>query len=364
MIRSVVTIDSQPVESLSAATLLDWQRICCEQAEFAGPYYRPEFSQGVARVRRGVHVGLIREHGELAAVFPYERDAAGRGRAVASRLSDFHCIIGRLKQPPTPRELLHDCQLKSFQFDHWPRLQLLPGQQTRRSMTSPFLDLSQGFEHYFAKRLSIGATRLRKVGQVTRKLEREVGPVTFHHQDNDPLAWKLLLEWKSDQYRRSGALDIFRYPWVADVLRSLSQQQSPHFAATMMTLRAGSRIAAVHFGMRSGPIVHWWFPAYAPDLARYSPGLIMLIEAAKYFAANGCQRIELGKGNEPYKASLTSDYVEMTEGVLCHGGWNDRLCEKSYAWLAAARAIPGKSLFRQLSKRVHNLLDHRDFRQH
>ncbi len=362
MVCNVCAIEAYPIERLPAEVFSAWEKICDTQFEFANPYFRPEFSQAVATVRGNAHVGVLREAGEIVGVFPHERDSAGRARPVGCRLSDFHCVIGRRQIQASANELLEGCNLKSFRFDHWPADQMIPGQYAHKIMRGPYLDLSQGYEAYFAKRLSVGATRLRKVGQITRKLGREIGAVTFHEEDLDPQAWEMLLHWKSQQYQRSGVLDIFRYPWVIQVLRALSAHRTEKFQATMMTLRAGNRIAAVHFGMRSGPVVHWWFPAYDAALSRYSPGLIMIMRGAQYFANQGCTRMDLGKGDEPYKSSITSDAMEITEGTLDTGGLARMMRDGSRSVLEIMRRIPGRTLLRKPAMFLSNFKDHYDFR--
>lgn len=362
MVCNVCAIETYPIERLPAEVFSAWEKICDTQFEFANPYYRPEFSQAVAKVRGQAHVGVLRDGDAIVGVFPYERDAAGRARPVGCRLSDFHCVIGKHRLQPSANELLEGCHLKSFRFDHWPADQMLPGQYAHKIMRGPYLDLSQGYEAYVAKRLSFGATRLRKLGQITRKLQREVGEVTFQEEDPDPQAWKMLLHWKSQQYRRSGVLDIFRYPWVSQVLRGLSTHRTEKFQATMMTLRAGDRIAAVHFGMRSGPVVHWWFPAYDSELSRYSPGLIMIMMGAQHFANRGCTRIDLGKGDEPYKSSITSDAMKVAEGTLDTGGFTRMMRDGKQSVLEIMRRIPGRALFRKPAMLLSNFRDHYDFR--
>ena len=58
--------------------------------------------------------------------------------------------------------------------------------------------------------------------------------------------------------------------------------------------------------MRSGGVLHVWFPTYDPALAKYSPGLVLWLELARAAADLGLWQFDLGKGQERYKTSLQS----------------------------------------------------------
>ena len=81
-------------------------------------------------------------------------------------------------------------------------------------------------------------------------------------------------------------------------------------------LRAGDHIVAVHAGMRSRHVLHWWFPAYDQQFAKFSPGVILLIRMAEALAATGVRMIDLGKGDDRYKLSLMTHTAELKEGFV------------------------------------------------
>jgi CelD/BcsL family acetyltransferase involved in cellulose biosynthesis len=82
-------------------------------------------------------------------------------------------------------------------------------------------------------------------------------------------------------------------------------------------LYAGDVVAALHLGLRSGQVWHSWFPAYNPDLDRYSPGLVLMLElAAAAASALGIREIDLGKGEARYKLALATGSVALNEGSV------------------------------------------------
>src|SRR5205085_684232 len=71
--------------------------------------------------------------------------------------------------------------------------------------------------------------------------------------------------------------------------------------------------------MRSQSTLHWWYPCYCYDLARYSPGLILLLHLAQCAPDFGIRTIDLGKGNEPYKLRVRTSQVLVAEGAVVVG---------------------------------------------
>jgi CelD/BcsL family acetyltransferase involved in cellulose biosynthesis len=78
----------------------------------------------------------------------------------------------------------------------------------------------------------------------------------------------------------------------------------------------GDRLAAVNLCMRSNHVLHSWFPAYDVEFSKYSVGLILLVETARAAESLGIKRIDLGKGDEPYKRDFMSGATMVAEGSV------------------------------------------------
>ena len=59
-----------------------------------------------------------------------------------------------------------------------------------------------------------------------------------------------------------------------------------------------------------------WFTGYDIRFAKYSPGLIHLMEMAEQFAAAGISAISMGKGATRYTQNLKSHDVFVAKGVV------------------------------------------------
>src|SRR5262249_44279865 len=93
-------------------------------------------------------------------------------------------------------------------------------------------------------------------------------------------------------------------------------RQSEEFAGVLSLLYVRDQLAAGHFGMRAGGVLHYWFPAYDPKYSRYSTGLIQLLKIADAISALGVRTIDLGKGAAAYKERLQNGFVTVAEGSV------------------------------------------------
>lgn len=300
---------------LSPDLLARWKEIQTGNKQFQSPYFRPEFTQAVAQVRRGVEIGLLEEGGEAIGFFPYERTGWSGARPVGGKLCDFQAVIARPEASWTVEQLLRGCRLSSWQFHHLLASQPQFARYHVAARESVYLDLSEGFDAYRLARRKAGSDKINQVFQSHRKVEREVGPVRFVPAVTDESVFAWLLEHKSEQYRRTGVTDLFRYPWTVRLLRNIWAQPTDEFRGVLSALYFGDTIAAVHFGMRCRGVLHSWFPAYDRTYSRYSPGLMMTTLMAREFAALGVTRIDLGKGDEPYKQHFRSAGDLVAEGA-------------------------------------------------
>ena len=124
------------------------------------------------------------------------------------------------------------------------------------------------------------------------------------------------MQWKFDLYRDHGYLDVYAQPWIRHLIERIHSTQLPQFSGVLSVLYAGDELIAGHMGVRSESLLHHWFPAYNPMFARFSPGMILMLEIAKHAGNTGVRRIELGGYDDyPYKQRLMTDSIELAEGI-------------------------------------------------
>ena len=120
---------------------------------------------------------------------------------------------------------------------------------------------------------------------------------------------------------------------------------------SLSLLYAGDELVAGHFGLRDHGVVPTWFPAYAPSMGRYSPGLLLHLAMARAAADDGVDLIDMGRGAKTYKDELKSGDTTVAEGRVA------RLVPA--AALAWARTAPVRSARRAVDRnpRLYDVAD-------
>jgi CelD/BcsL family acetyltransferase involved in cellulose biosynthesis len=202
----------------------------------------------------------------------------------------------------------------SWRFDHFLAEQKSFVPFVWREADSPYIDLSAGFDAYVAERGAAPAAA--QLARKKRKLEREVGPARFVPHTTDRKVFEQVIAWKSHQFRVTGEPNIFDYPWVEQLLARILECEGEDFSPMLSVLYAGDRIAAATFSMRCRGTYHCWFPTYEAELARYSPGALLMNELMANCRELGISKIDLGKGPEEYKRRAATGAARVLEGTV------------------------------------------------
>ncbi|QDU93055.1 GNAT family N-acetyltransferase [Lignipirellula cremea] len=301
---------------LTPELIAAWSTIQQSLPAFGSPYFRPEFTQQVARVRSDVRIAVLEQQGQPVGFFPYQYSGMGVLVPVGGKFSDYHGVIAPPEVEWTASQLLAACGASAWRFDHLVAEQQPFARYHGNVAGSPYLYLADGYEAYEQERKSSGSKELTKLARKKRKLDREEGPLRFEYDTRDPQVFETLLAWKRDQYERTGLTDVFQFPWTTELLQNIWDCREPDFSGLMSALYLGDRLIAMHFGMRSGPIMHSWFPAYDREFYKASPGLILLTEIAKVASDQGVTIFDLGKGDAEYKTNLKSGDFMVAEGEI------------------------------------------------
>lgn len=302
-------------DQLPDAEWAAWSRIQHDRPDLDSPFFSPEFTRLVSDVRDDVEVAVITNDTLPVAFFPFQRGPRGAAQAVCGRLSEFHGLIAETAAQIHPGELLQACGLTSWHFDHLPVSQTQLQSCFWGESDSPCINLSGGFEGY-RQHMRMAGSSVSQAERKGRKLAREVGPLRFDFHTADAAAFDALLQWKTEQHRRTNVLQVLRIDWVRRLLERVRSCEADGFRGVFSALYAGDRLAAVHLGLQSPTALHIWFPAYNVELEQYSPGLILLLELAKVAADRGVQRIDFGRGGERYKRDFASASIRIAEGAI------------------------------------------------
>ncbi|MFE3599981.1 GNAT family N-acetyltransferase [Streptomyces sp. NPDC059142] len=334
-VRSAARLRVVAPAELDTAEIESWRELRATSGAPANPFMEPEFTLAVGRVRPGARVAVVREAtaaptasgrgtGEPVGFFPYERGPLGRGRAIGLGVSDCQGGVFRDGLRLTARELLSGCSLAAWEFDNLEagqRLFVPPGTGEPGGFESPVIEVGEGYEAYEAALRVRSPKFFRTTAAKERRLgRRTAGEVRFVFDERDPAALRTLMEWKSAQYRRTGRRDRFAKEWISALVRQLATTRTPGCSGVLSVLYVADRPVAAHFGLRSRTVLSCWFPAYDPEFARYSPGLILHLRMARAAAAAGIGVLDLGRGPAEYKDALKTGGLRVHEGAVTRPG--------------------------------------------
>ena len=307
------------------------------------PFLSPHWALAVERVggpdATGARIAIVREGGEARAFLPVR---AGRFTALplGAPLSDYQGLVTVPGFAIEPRAL--PAALGVQRIDFTSLLVEAPGLAdcARGRAASHVMDLSDGYEAYAADRAAAGTDILKDSAKKRRKLEREQGEVVFTAESTSIADFDRLVAWKREQYAETRQTDILARDWTMLLLRDLHERTDPELRGVLFTLHAGGRLAAAHYALATPSVAHAWFIAHDCDLQRYSPGVILITEVARWAAARGLAELDLGPGDYRFKMSLANRARPVAHGYVGQLGPATMVRAAEYRVRQWAEALP------------------------
>ncbi|MDZ4685318.1 MAG: GNAT family N-acetyltransferase [Planctomycetaceae bacterium] len=316
-----IHVTPMPFHQLSPQDLSTWDALQRSDPALASPYFRPEYVAAVAAVRPRTEVGVIRDGDSAVGFFPYERTLFNIAAPVGVKMTDYQGAILRPGAAISTEDLLRGCHLSGYHFDHLASGQACLAGGVRTESDSPCLDIRGGLDGYLSR---IKSSQLDGWLRKRRKLARELGPLRVELQSRSEEVLQTLIAWKTAQYQRTEAPNVFAVQWTRDLVRRCWERGGDDFSGWLSALYAGDKLIAVDLGLRCRNILHGWFPAYDVQYSQYSPGIALNLGIIEAAAAAGVTCIDLGRGTADYKQTLMSSANRVGEGAVSLG-WAPRL---------------------------------------
>jgi CelD/BcsL family acetyltransferase involved in cellulose biosynthesis len=287
-----------------------WRHLQDADPELASPFLAPEFAIAVDASRPTARVAVLEE-----GFFAFEAHRFGVAKPIGAGLSDQQAVVCPPSRTVDTRALAARCGVHALRLENVPATRLPRSLDRVVHYPSPIIDLRDGYPAFLEARRRASKSLVPTVQRKRRKMEREVGPVRFEFDSADPVALRTVMRWKSQQYAELGEWDRFADPAVVALLERLHGTRAPGCTGTLSVLYAGDQIAAAHFGLRSQRALCSWFPTYNPELARYSPGMLLHLLMAEGAAERGVTAFDLGAGEHGrYKTELAAYDKTLARG--------------------------------------------------
>jgi CelD/BcsL family acetyltransferase involved in cellulose biosynthesis len=140
-----------------------------------------------------------------------------------------------------------------------------------------------------------------------------------------------------------------------DFYRALVQRLDTSNALRFTELRLGDRLIAAHFGFMHGDTFTFYKPTYAPSLAEFSPGQVLLRQLLEHVRDEGARLFDFGIGNETYKLRFATT---VPEAVYFHVTNSRSRALHRRLFLEIGRALSaGAAVVRGRRDRATNLLN-------
>jgi len=320
-----------------------WRSFVEADAAYASPFFWPEFAEIAGQAVPGARVAVLRKGGDVAGFFPFQM----RGRAaqpLAAPMNDYHgLILAPRQQRPLLAAMPGLLRADSLTVNGWVPADFGgPNRQVLRA------DLHDGWDSYYAERRATYAKFFKDKERARRSLAKDRGGDVWTEVDvRDPARLDDLIAWKRDQYQRTRRHDVFACGWTVDVLKALMTSQTPGFGAALAVLWAGDRPAALEFSLYGGAHYHFWFPSYAADAARCSPGILLSQDTMRLKSPDGFRVFDFGFAGEFYKKYFCNREEWVTEKTVFRSGWR-RLADRT---LDGVSVGPAKRLTGSLRRR-------------
>ena len=334
--------------ALAPQDLARWSALQAGDRLFDTPFLSPCWAIAVEHAQegccdadpaRGVRVAVMREGGEAKGFFS-TRIAGPVAMPAGAPMNDYQGLVAAPDLVLDPKALIRALGVQRLDFTHMLEGQAAFAPYRRGEAVSYRIETPDGFAAYAEARREAGSGVLKDIDKRRRKVEREVGPVTFTAQSRSTTAFDQLIAWKRALYVCTRQTDIFDTPRTLRLLRGLLAGHDPDFGGALFTLHVGDQLAAAQLNLRGKTTLHAWIIAHDETFERYSPGLILFGEILRWMDGSPYRVLDLGAGDYRFKQQLSNARQSVGHGFVGRPSPATLIRSAEYGVRAAAEALP------------------------
>ena len=264
--------------------ILRWQDIQSNSAFLKKAFLSYSFCSSVAKIHPYVQVCIFRKDEEIVGFLPFQFKNSLYSRMriaerVGGEMSDYFGVIAVPGFNLTIDDMSRLARINFLHYTHLDQSQLQYGFPDDSPETGLLIDIGSSGDDYFIKLKETNKKLVSDTARRQRQLEKDIGPLKFCFDAPQGERTEIidqLIRQKRDQYERTKVPDSLIEGWKQLLLYELSTVDKKLCKGVLSTLYAGDILVASHFGLQCGETLHFWFPVYNKDLAKYSPGRILM----------------------------------------------------------------------------------------
>jgi CelD/BcsL family acetyltransferase involved in cellulose biosynthesis len=289
-----------------------WARFQKSSPELQNPFFSLTFAQVVDRHRPNARVAVVEDNGDIQAFLPFDLGPQRIGMPIGDPMNNLQGFVSE-DATIDAKQVIRQAGLRGWRYTTAPAEQraLAAHHYDGTLVEAPLIDLSDGYESYFASR---SKKFTADFGQQWRSLERRVGPASLEWGSTAPEHIRQLIDWKSARY--GGTRELFAEPAARSIMEELSVSSSEECGGVVTVLRAGDRVLAVRSSLTCPGLMSGWFTGHDPEMKKFSPGKLILLATAEEAARRGITRFELGAGQDSYKSRLSNGSYPVAGGAV------------------------------------------------
>ncbi|MDP6567910.1 MAG: GNAT family N-acetyltransferase [Alphaproteobacteria bacterium] len=324
-------------DDLTAAEGVRWRELCDLYDSLASPFFSCAFTRQVAKAHDGARVCVLERGGQPIGFLPFQaadgvKKLLSAAERIGGELSDYCGLVAPPELSLSPDDLLRLAGLSSFLVSHLEQSQPERGLIAEQATTGSTAVFGQDPDAYWQELKAAHKKFAARVERLTRRIIEQVGPLRFEYQVAERKAeLDRIIEVKREQYRQTKVKDVLAEGWRRELLHNLSDCDDPQCQGVTSTLYAGDTWVAAHFGLSHGKLLHYWFPVYNIEMAKYSPGHLLIRHLMQHGAQHGVERLDFGAGDNPHKERYPRDDYLVYDGFWRRPGLRSFAFE---AWLA------------------------------
>jgi CelD/BcsL family acetyltransferase involved in cellulose biosynthesis len=328
---AALQIEVVKADQLTVADRVLWRAMVEANPDLASPYFRWEFTEIAAKVSPDAAVAILSQGGRTIGYFPHQR----RGSAIqplGAPMNDYHGVIAMPGEAPSLVTVAALLNAPRLNVSAW----VGPSGAGELRETLMTVTPEEGYDAWYAERRTTWGKYFKDKERARRSLETELGPIRVERGIRYPELLDTLIQLKRDQYARTNRHDIFACGWTRDLLHALMASEHEDFGASMAALWAGDKLTAIEYSLHAGDRYHFWFPAYVPELARCSPGILLTMDTMRLGCAAGFRVFDFGFGGEGYKKYFCNATQSVREAVILRPGVGAMLSDAAVGLLNTA----------------------------
>jgi len=261
-----------------------WKNIQAQSFDLQQAFLSYSFCSAVAANNPFVRICIIKKHQDIVAFLPFQfKDKLHEKLRIAERvggeLSDYFGIVAVPDFVIRMKSLASLTGLNLLHFTHLDDSQRTYGFCNESPERGLRIIIGASADNYFEKLKENNNKLVSDTGRRQRKIEKDIGPLRFCFNVQKEMRKNILadlVQYKRDQYTRTDVLDSLKDQWKQQVLFQLLSTEDHFCKGILSTLYAGDVWVASHFGLQCNDALHFWFPVYNKDLAKYSPGRLLM----------------------------------------------------------------------------------------